>query len=288
MQTLRKTAVLMLVLLGVSINVFAASEPVEIIRGQTEDKQTIEKVYILQKDENPDEISRAAFTEAETEYTFVEMKTQDNSKEETKEHSETVSIHTNTENTQSVISQFKTSLNISTEDGYTGALAPDFSTLNIAAAGYGKQSYTITENRTYPNLMDADTSLVPKSINKDGNTLNLTNISWQTAASDNIDGHDLAVRYTAVASYSGTGTKTYTKGYSASVTYKGELKKTIDDTITYTAVFHGIPKPAPEPEPEPEKNHFLSWWWAYLLGLLGLVGAGYGTYRLIRKRKKGY
>ena len=134
--------------------------------------------------------------------------------------------------------------------------------------------------------MDADTSLVPKSINKDGSTLNLTNISWQTAASDNIDGHDLAVRYTAVASYSGTGTKTYTKGYTASVTYKGELKKTVDDTITYTAVFHGIPKPTPEPEPE--KNHFLSWWWAYLLGLLGLGGAGYGTYRLIRKRKKGY
>ena len=286
MQTLRKTAVLMLILLGVSINVFAAGEPVEIIRGQTEDKQTIEKVYILQKDENPDEISRDAFIETETEYTFVELKTQDNSKEETKEHSQTISIQTNTGNAQSVIPKFKTTLDISTEDGFTGTLEPDFSTLNIAAAGYGKQTYTITENRTYPNLMDADTSLVPKSINKDGSTLNLTNISWQTAASDNIDGHDLAVRYTAVASYSGTGTKTYTKGYTASVTYKGELKKTVDDTITYTAVFHGIPKPTPEPEPE--KNHFLSWWWAYLLGLLGLGGAGYGTYRLIRKRKKGY
>lgn len=284
MQTLRKMAVLMLVLLGVSINVFAASEPVEIIRGQTEDKQTIEKVYILQKDENPDEISRDAFTEAETEYTFVEMKTQDNSKEETKEHSETVSIQTSTGNAQAVIPKFKTELDISTEDGFTGKLEPDFSTLNIVAAGYGKQTYTITENRTYPNLMDADTSLVPKSINKDGSTLNLTNISWQTAASDNIDGHDLAVRYTANATYSGTGTKTYTKGYTASVTYKGELTKTVDDTITYTAVFHGIPKPAPEPE----KNHFLSWWWAYLLGLLGLGGAGYGTYRLIRKRRKGY
>lgn len=286
MQTLRKTAVLMLVLLGVSINVFAASEPVEIIRGQTEDKQTIEKVYILQKDENPDEISRDAFTEAETEYTFVEMKTQDNSKEETKEHSETVSIQTSTGNAQAVIPEFKTELDISTEDGFTGKLKPDFSTLNIVAAGYGKQTYTITENRTYPNLMDADTSLVPKSINKDGSTLNLTNISWQTAASDNIDGQDLAVRYTAVASYSGTGTKTYTKGYTASVTYKGELKKTVDNTVTYTAVFHGIPKPAPDPEPE--KNHFLSWWWAYLLGLLGIGGAGYGTYRLIRKRRKGY
>ena len=51
--------------------------------------------------------------------------------------------------------------------------------------------------------MDADTSLVPKTINKDGATLNLTNISWKSAASDNIDGYDLAVRYTAIATYSG-------------------------------------------------------------------------------------
>ena len=145
--------------------------------------------------------------------------------------------------------------------------------------GTGKQSYTVTENRSYPNLTDADTSLVPKSINKDGVTLNLTNISWQSAASDNIDGQELAVRYTANATYSGTGTKTYTKGYTATAEYKGEIKKTVCDTVTYTAVFTEVPK---------EKKSLLSYWWAYLLGLVGLGGIGYGVYRLVRKRKKGY
>ena len=131
--------------------------------------------------------------------------------------------------------------------------------------------------------MDADTSLVPKTINKDGATLNLTNISWQSAANDTIDGQELAIRYTANATYSGTGTKTYTKGYTASAQYKGEIKKVINDTITYTAVFKEIPKESAE-----EEKSLLSYWWAFLLGILGLGGMGYGTYRLIRKRKKGY
>lgn len=59
-------------------------------------------------------------------------------------------------------------MEISTEDGYAGTLEFDYTTLTVVAAGYGKQSYTITESRSYPNLMDADTSLVPKTINKDG------------------------------------------------------------------------------------------------------------------------
>lgn len=286
MQILRKTAAFMLALLSVTVSVFAADAPYpqEVIRGQSENLQTVEKVYVLPNTEDGNNIPTENFTENETEYAFVELKKQDNTQEEVKEHSETVSIHTSTNNTQTVISKFKPSIEISTEDGYIGILEFDYTTLNVMAAGYGTQNYTITESRTYPNLMDADTSLVPKTITKDGSTLNLTNISWQTSASDNIDGHDLAVRYTANATYSGTGTKTYTKGYTATAAYRGEIKKVVNDTITYTAVFHEVPKP----EPEPEKKSLISYWWVFLLGACILGGGGYGAYRLIRKRKKGY
>ena len=66
--------------------------------------------------------------------------------------------------------------------------------------------------------------------------------------------------------------------FATTAEYKGEVKKIVNDTVTYTAVFTEVPK----------DNHFLSYWWAYLLGLLGLGGGGYGAYRLIRKRRKGY
>lgn len=280
MVKLRKTAACILALLSMTVSISAASIPVpnEIIKGQSGKLQTIRKVYVLPKTDSSDLIPTEEFTEDKTKYVFTELLTEDNAEENVKEHTEKISIHTGSANTETVISQFKPTMEISTEDGYAGTLAFDYTTLTVTAAGYGEQSYTITENRSYPNLMDADTSFVPKTINKDGATLNLTNISWQSAASDNIDGLDLAVRYTAHATYSGTGTKTYTKGYTATAEYKGEVKKIINDTVTYTVVFTEVQ----------EKNGSFSYWWAYLLGLLGLGGIGCGVYVLIRKRKKGY
>lgn len=281
MQIIKKITVVLISAMCMAGNAFAADipQPQEVIRGQTGILQIVEKVYVLQNTDDGSLIPTENFTENEVEYAFVELKKQDNTAEDVKEHTETKSIHTGTNNMQTVISKFAPSLEISTEDGYAGILELDYTTLNVVSAGTGKQSYTITESRSYPNLVDADTSLVPKSINKDGATLNLTGISWQTSASDNIDGQELAVRYTANATYSGTGTKTYTKGYTATAEYKGEIKKNVCDTVTYTAVFTEVPK---------EKKEWFSYWWAYLLGLIGLGGIGYGGYRLIRKRKKGY
>lgn len=279
MRILQKTAVAAILLLNISISVSAA-EPVEIIKGEADGLEKISKVYILKDTESPDMISRDSFLENDVEFQFSEMLTQDNTKTETREHTENRSVYLSSNNTQTAISKFEPMLEVATEDGFLGTAEPDFSSLTIASAGKGTQKYTITENRTYPNLMDADTSLVPKSISKNGSTLNLTNISWNSAASDNIDGHDLAVRYTATATYSGTGTKTYNKGYTATVTYKGNLEKVIDDTITYTAVFTEIPKAEP--------NHFQNFWWAYLLGLMFVGGSGYGIYRVVRQRRKGY
>ena len=281
MLSIKKVAACIMALLCMTVGASAAKplEPQEIIQGQSGELKTIQKVYVLHNTENSDNIPREDITEDDTKYVFTELLTQDNAAEDVKEHAEKVSVYTNTSNTQSVISKFKPAIEVSTEDGYTGTLEFDYTTLNVVPNGTGKQSYTVTESRSYPNLVDADTSLVPKSINKDGTTLNLTNISWQSAASDNIDGQELAVRYTANATYSGTGTKTYIKGYTATAEYKGEIKKTVCDTVTYTALFTEVPK---------EKKSVLSYWWAYLLGLVGLGGIGYGGYRLVRKRKKGY
>ena len=164
--------------MAVSVSSANIPEPNEVIKGQHGELKTIQKVYVLPKTENSDIIPTDEFTEDKVKYAFTELLTKDNSEEDVKEHIEKISIHTSSANTQTVISP---------EDGYAGTLEFDYTTLTVTAAGYGKQSYTITESRSYPNLMDADTSLVPKTINKDGATLNLTNISWKSAASDNID-----------------------------------------------------------------------------------------------------
>ena len=262
-------------LIGSSFTVSAfAAEPVEVKKSEVDNQQIVEKIYVLPITDDGSAIPTDNFREDNIEYAFSELVKADNSKEEFKEHTEEVSFPVKTDNTETVISLFVPTIDVSTEDGYSGTLYLDYSALKVESAGYGTQSYTVSESRSYPNLHSADTALVPKTINKDGSTLNLTDISWQSAANDNIDGQDLAVRYTAYATYSGTGTKKYTKGYTATAQYKGEVKKVINDTIIYTAIFKEVPK----------KNIF-DYAGIGLLGLTIVLAVSGGTYIILRRRR---
>ena len=128
MLKLRKTAACILALLSMAVSVSAANipEPNEVIKGQSGELQTIQKVYVLPKTESSDIIPTEEFTEDKTKYAFTELLTEDNTKEDVKEHIEKISIHTGSANTQTVISQFEPTMEISTEDGYAGTLEFDY------------------------------------------------------------------------------------------------------------------------------------------------------------------
>ncbi len=283
--------------------------PLEVVKGKTGELQTVSKVYVLSKNDEPSVIPTEGFTEDGIEYGFVELQHEDNSVEESKPHTEVVSIHTSSGDTETVMAKFKSEIQADTGDGFNGTLSIEPDTLKIEAAGYGTESYTVSETRSYPNLSAADTSQVPKTINKDGSVLNLTNIEWKMSDSEDIDGQDVAVKYTASATYSGKASRQYATGYTATAEYKGTLKRVTDDTVVYTAVFQETgkaePTSAPEttetPEGEPEQeqepapgenpaeNYLLTYWWVFAIGAAALLGGGgYGAYRIIRKRKKGY
>ena len=57
-------------------------------------------------------------------------------------------------------------MEVTTEDGYTGTLTADYTTIQVEASGYKNRSRTVTAERTYPNLSDADVSLIPKTVRK--------------------------------------------------------------------------------------------------------------------------
>ena len=229
------------------------------------------------------------------------MKEKDNTAEDVKEHMEIVSFHTSTNDAETVMTLFTPTVEITTEDGYIGTLAFDHSTLELSPAGYSSRKFTVTEERSYPNLASADTSLVPKTIDKDGVTLTLAGIEWSSSANENVDGADVTVRYTANAVYTGTATKSYVNGYTASAYYKGNVTKVVNDTITYTAVFKGA-KEADEPvitvQPdvttevtptESAKTPVIIG--AAVVGVISVIGlavCGYALYRFIRKKRKGY
>lgn len=301
MKSVKSFAVILMTLLMLTVNVLASDAlvPNEVIMSTLDDYKTIEKVYVLPKGSDESLIFKDAFTESDVEYVFEEMKVVDNSEEDTKEYVENINYHTSTNDAEAVIALFSPTIEVSTEDGYIGVLAFDHSTLELTPAGYSNRKFTVTEERSYPNLASADTSLVPKIIDKDGTTLTLANIEWVTAADETISGTDIAIRYTANAIYTGTETKTYVSGYTASANYKGTVTKVINDTVTYKAVFKEI-KETNEPMIDIDKTNDKKDTSAEkkaktagivagtVAGAAALGAGGYAIYRLIRKKRKGY
>lgn len=295
MKLLKMPAAALLAVSFLTSSAFAANDvlvPQEVIMGTSGDCKTVEKVYVLPKDSDENLIPQEAFTENDVEYIFEEMNVKDNSEEDAKEYSENVNYHTSTNDAETVVTLFSPTVEVTTEDGYVGTLTFDHSTLELTPAGYSSRKFTVTEERSYPNLASADTSLVPKTIDKDGITLTLADIEWITAADETINGTEVAVRYTANAIYTGTETKTYVNGYTASADYKGTVTKAVNDTVTYTAVFkENKETPVPETGLDEAKDNTLK-----TVGIAvgtvvcaaALGAGGYALYRFIRKKRKGY
>ena len=103
-----------------------------------------------------------------------------------------------------------------TEDGLAGTLALKLDTVKVEVAGYGSSTKSVTATRTYPGLADQDTQYIPKSITDNGHSLTLQTVNWQTEG----DGH-----FTAVASYSGSATSSYVKGYTVTADYAGTVSR---------------------------------------------------------------
>lgn len=295
MKLLKMPVTALLAVSFLTFSAFAANDvlvPQEVIMGTSRDCKTVEKVYVLPKDSDENLVPQEAFTENDVEYIFEEMKVKDNSEEDTKEYSENVNYHTSTNDAETVVTLFSPTVEVTTEDGYVGTLTFDHSTLELTPAGYSSRKFTVTEERSYPNLASADTSLVPKTIDKDGTTLTLADIEWITAADETINGTEVAVRYTANAIYTGTETKTYVNGYTASADYKGIVTKAVNDTVTYTAVFkENKETPVPDTDLDEAKDNTLKTVGIAVGSVVcaaALGAGGYALYRFIRKKRKGY
>lgn len=289
-------AAMLFALLALSVSVFADTvyEPSEVVESQRDDVRMIEKIYVLPKGSDEALIPKDGFTQNDVTYIFDRLEVQDNTLEDVREHTENVSCKAASNDAETVAALFSPTIEISTEDGYIGTLDFDLSSLEVEPAGYGNYKVTVTEERSYPNLASADTSLVPKIISKDGVALTLSSIEWTSSASEDISGIEAAVRYTANAEYVGTDTKTYVNGYVASADYKGKVKKVLNDTVTCTAVFkeykeENTPMTIEEKGQNQtnEKNIPAGMIAGISAGAVLLAGAGYAAVRLIRRKKKG-
>ena len=278
--------------------------PAEVRTSEENGMIRLEKVYYLSTRDDPAAIPTGDFDREGRHYTLLDVLKNDLSETDAKDYIEVVTLDSSTKDMAEIIKVLEPEREIATEDGYTGILKPDYTKITVEAAGYKNNSWTVSATRTYPNLSDADASLIPKTITDSGRTLTLANVDWQEAGEF----------YNAVASYTGTASGRSVTGYTVSVEYSGEVTKTSRDTVIYTAVFsaenashgetHLDPDPTAIPEggepqqtqpPEPAQDSGGSVAGKIvvtaLAGIAALAIIGYGGwrgYKFIRDKKRGY
>jgi len=208
---------------------------------RSEDGTEIRKMYDLGPEDDPGGIPRSDFEQDGYHYTLTDLLKQELPANESRQHTETVSVNSKSKDMGAVLALLPQTKEFITEDGLSGVLTLKLDTVKVEVAGYGSSTKTVTATRTYPGLANQDTQYIPKTIQDGGNSMTLQAVDWQTEG----DGH-----FTAMASYSGSATSSYVKGYTVTADYAGTVSRINLNKIRYVAIFEGTaPDPAPGEAP---------------------------------------
>ena len=240
--------------------------PVEVTEYMEGDSSRLKKIYVLTPADDPSLIPTEDFDREGQTYTLLDITRQDQVETDTRDYTETVTLESKTKDMDAILPQLTATLEVDTEEGYTGVLTLDTASIQVEAAGYSTSTRAVTAARTYPNLSDADVSLIPKSIEDGGRTLELANVQWQEAGEF----------YTANATYTGTASSKYATGYTVTAEYSGEVSKTTNDTVTYAAVFSANPT-----QMQTAAKSVMNWRWLLVLP----AGLFFGGKFLLKKHK---
>lgn len=267
----------------------AVCYPTSITR--SEDGGEIRKIYDLSPTDDPAGIPRSDFEQDGFRYTLTDLLKQELPEYEERQHTETVSLESKSKDMASVLALLPQEREFITDDGLTGTLTLQLDTVQVEVAGYVSSTKEVQATRSYPNLAGQDTQYIPKTIEDNGRTLTLQSIDWQTDNTASTDGYALGDRFTAVATYTGSATSSYVKGYTVTADYTGTVSRIALNKTRYVAIFEGtaiVPvEPAVElPDVLEAPKQFN---WAYVLVPLGVVaaaGGGVGIALFLKRRRE--
>jgi len=256
--------------------------PTSIVRN--DDGTELKKIYDLSPEDDPAGIPRSDFRQDGFQYTLTDLLKQELPENESRQHTEHVSIESAKKDMESLLPQEREFI---TDDGLMGTLTLRLDTVQVEPSGYGSSTKQLSVKRSYPNLAEQDTQYIPKSIEDGGKNLTLSDIQWQTDNTANMDGYAVADRYTAVATYTGSTTSSYVKGYTVTADYTGTVSRIALNRVRYVAIFEGVPiQPA---EPAKTAGAMSSLRWSYVLipiGVVAAAGAGVGGALLVKRKRE--
>ena len=214
-----------------------------------EEEKTVEMNQIEEyKETLEQEISKDGITDKlediiEKENTKVVYK----NKEVTKE------LIVNTNDKYEILNMFEQELNIK-EDGYTGTLKIDNSSVTIEPNDSYKEEYKVYYEKEYKNVERNELNDIPKTIEKNDTTYYLVDPVWTVSKTQIIDGQDVPVLYNGIMKYEAIKERTVVTNYIATVKYNGKLEKEVIDTVTLTMKYTEVPTQKIEEKQENKNN----------------------------------
>lgn len=204
---------------------------------------------------------------------------------ERKTVSQTLTMDSETDKLEKILPLLKSSMEYR-EGGFSGTLTLDKSSIQVNESGTSSYSYQLKETKEYTGLDRNDPYYIPKTTEKNGVTLNLTDIEWTPMASA-AGNSDVPSLYQATAIYTGTAWGSKADGYTVTADYIGEVSRTIQGDMKYSIIYEEIQ----HKESQQEDTSATFPWKTVILALIGVgvVGSGaFGIFWIVatRPRKK--
>lgn len=205
------------------------------------DLQTLKREYIVDykiADEFYKSIDKTV-VEDKICYELKNINRVDNFKTLTKEQEIIEERVTNTNDLEKVISLFNETKDFE-DDGYTGTLVRDNSTLKVQIKDSYQEEYKVYLQKSYDNVPSNELNDIPKEIKENGTTYYLVNPVWNIAETEMVSNSEVPVKYNGIMYYEGVKTKTIITSYLATIKYTGTLEKQVPDTTTFTAEYEEV------------------------------------------------
>lgn len=273
---MKKPLVTLALALALTMNAAALEVPTDTVVQNLNGSQQMVKTYTLAPDTDPNTLTLEPIELDGYAYTFADIVKQENRFEDVKPHTETVTVETEKGDLGTVLDVLAPT-QAYRNDGYSGTLALDHTSIKTEAAGYATRSYPIAETKELAGLDSNDLSYVPATTVKSGMTLTLANVEWRVQGTSLVDDVLVPSQYTAIATYSGTGHSKSATGYVTTADYVGEVTACGVKDITYTLTYLGV-------KDTPQFSGFTLY--LLLLGIAILIALVFaGLWWLLRLRK---
>lgn len=221
---------LIIILLGCFSVCFASSDIQKLKREHIVDYKMADEFY--------DSINKT-IVEDKICYELKNVDRVDNFKTLTKEQETIEERVTNTNNLDKVISLFNETKDFE-DDGYTGTLVRDNSTLKVQIKDSYQEEYKVYLQKSYDNVSSNELNDIPKEIKENGTTYYLVNPVWNIAETEMVANNEVPVKYNGTMYYEGVKTKTIITSYLATVKYSGTLEKQVPDTTTFIVEYEEV------------------------------------------------